>query len=156
MIIPQLLLHGHIIVMIPFVIVLIFFSGNQLLSGLVHRCQWIKELIWLLWVRNFWLKDWSWHLLLLFFHNLFFNTSIYFRCSFTVIFIFFIFMFFAQVSCTIISFTWIIIRLMCLLISTTNIVFLFFKWWRCFLHYSSIHHIYYPLFPFYLGFLVLE
>ena len=64
-------------------------------------------------------------------------------------------MFFAQFSCTTISFTWIIIGFTCLLISTTNVVFPILKWWRCFF-YIFLHQVYYPILLFYLGCLVLE
>ena len=41
-------------------------------------------------------------------------------------------MVFTQVYCTIISFSWRIIGFTCLLIITTSVVSLIFKWWRCF------------------------
>ena len=42
-------------------------------------------------------------------------------------------MFTSQVSCTNISITRRIIKFTCLLISITYVVYLIFKWWRCFL-----------------------
>ena len=110
----------------------IFFCLYQLLSGLVRRCQCIKYLIWSLLARMFWLKDWFWHLLMLYFHWFLFNTIIYFRSSFTVFFILFTFMFFSQVPHTTISFTWRLIVTMHLLISIINVIFLILKWWSFF------------------------
>ena len=84
------------------------------------------------------------------------DNIIYFRSSFNVLFILFICMFFAQVTNTTISLTWRIIRTTRLLNSITNVVFLIFKWWRCFFLLCFLHQVYYPLLPFYSGFLVLE
>ena len=90
------------------------------------------------------------------FTNFWFNTIICFRRSFTVFFIFFIFVFFAQVPYTTISCTWIIVRTMRLLISITNVVFLIFKWWGCFLWIFFLCQVYYSLLPFYMGCLFLN
>ena len=107
-------------------------------------------------IEIFLLKYWLWHILLLSFHYFWFNTIIFFRFSFIAFFILFISMFFVQVSCTTIIFTWRIIILTCLIISTANVVFLIFKWWRCFFYYLFFHQLHYPLLTFYFACMVLE
>ena len=67
-----------------------------------------------------------------------FNFIIFVRCVFNVFVIFFIFMFIAQVSCTTISITWIIIIFTFLIISTTNLALLIFTWWGRFFFKSII------------------
>ena len=78
------------------------------------------------------------------FTNFWFNTIIYFRSSFTIFFILFILIFFAQVPHTIISFTWRTIETTLFLISITNVVFLIFKWYRCFFFYIGYTILFWP------------
>ena len=65
--------------------------------------------------------------LLIFLISIIYHRSILFK-----FFILLIFMFFVQVSYTIISFTWCIIRPTSLLISITFVAYLMTKRWRCF------------------------
>ena len=89
------------------------------------------------------------------FTNFWFNNIISLIGIFTELFVLFIFMFFAQVSRTTISFTWGIIGTTSLLIIITNVVFLIFK--RREFFFTFFFYIRYNiLFVFYLDCMVLE
>ena len=80
------------------------------------------------------------------FSNYWFNTIIYFRSNFTVFFILLIVMFFSQVLRTTISFTWRIIVFTLIIISITNVVFLFLKmlevlYYYVFLSFKLLHRL---------------
>ena len=87
--------------------------------------------------KKFSLTDWLWELLLFYFTKFWFISIIYIISIFFDIFVLLIFMFFVQVSYTIISFTWWIARTMSLLISFTFLVYLIPKLCRCFFRNSS-------------------
>ena len=98
-----------------------------------------------------WLNVLKLHLVIFFcypFTYFWFNTIVFFRWSFNVLFIFLFFMFVAQVYCRTISITWRIIGFTCLLIGITSVVYLIFlNGWGVFLlcFFSSILISYFSL-----------